>query len=376
MRAWKNKQSETPPSMKKNVIIMCLLYFFTIYPLSLALTYIILQIYLFPISLIIAYRLNQKDLTHEREIPVEVDRKEFHVLGFRKLSIPFLGLLIFSIFGGIAFLFTLPAIIFIIYPKIYKKLFSIPKKLIVLSYPFFGFLSYIPGVNFKGSWFIEADSEIKFLKSSLDVLKFIFKNWKPFFVMNVGMSALMIRVLLFIRGDPPVQSIISVEALTSVGFFMVFWVVPLIMAPYFVWTWVWEDAELKVAQTKISTAGKDSLGEEIVETTSLTFASDSITNIFTLAFGIPSIVWMVDKMVTTDQLEQGGMFGLVVILIIFFMFSGVTTIFMGIMYYRSGFHEELVNNFRNEIKQSYSSKEDNLVKICSSTIQPVRLESV
>ncbi len=365
--------------MWKYVIVMVLVYIFTFYPLTISLFYLFLQLYLFPLSLLITYFLNKKDIEKEEEFNYEflgIEKGTFHVIGFQKSSWTFWIFLLLTILTGNLFLvITFTALVFICFPKIYRFLYFIPKKLLILSYSFFGFLSYIPGVNLRGMWFIEADSEIKKLHNGLDLIKFIIGKWKPFFVVNAGISALMVRLILWLRGDPPVQALISIEALSSVGFLFVFLIVPIIMAIYFVWVWVWEDAEIKVAQTHFSTGSRDADGKRITETTLLTFASDSITNIFSLVFGIPSVVWLVDKMVTTDELSHGGTFGLLAILGLFFIVTGVSTIFMGIMYYRSGIHAELVNRLRLEIQKENISKDESSIKICSSTVTPIQVIS-
>jgi len=375
VRKWRKIQTQRPPRMWKYVIVMILVYIFTFYPLAISLFYLILQLYLFPLSLLIAYFLNKRDIEKEEEFDYEllgIEKGTFHVIGFKRFSLTFWIFLLLAILTGNVFLIiTFTALVFISFPKIYRFLYFIPKKLLVLSYSFFGFLSYIPGVNLKGMWFIEADSEIKKLNNGLDLIKFIIGKWKPFFVVNAGISALTVRLILWLRGDPPVQALISIEALSSLGFLFVFLIVPIIMAIYFVWVWVWEDAEIKVAQTRFSTGSRDADGKRITETTLLTFASDSITNIFTLVFGIPSVVWLVDKMVTTDELSHGGTFGLLVIIGVFFIFTGVSTIFMGIMYYRSGIHTELVNRLRLEIQKENISKDEFSIKICSSIVTPM-----
>ncbi|MFW9856839.1 MAG: hypothetical protein ACFFFG_17455 [Candidatus Thorarchaeota archaeon] len=375
MRSRKKHPSEPPPSIWKYVIVICSVYFFTAYPLIFSVAYVLLQVFLFPVTLVVTYFLNRRDLVVEKMVSIPRKEKDFQVIGFGKISLTFLGLIILvALVGNYFLLATFTAFVFILFPRIYRYLYFVPKRLLALSYPFLAFLSYIPGVNLRGTWFIEADSEVKTMKNGMDLAKFVISNWKPFFVLNVGISALIVRIILLLRGDPPVQSIISIDALSSFGFLFMFLAVPIIMAVYFVWVWVWEDAELKVAKTSVSTAGLDDSGNEIIETTLLTFASDSISNVFTLAFGIPSVAWLVDKMVSTDQLASGGIVGLVVIILIFFVLTGANTIFMGIMYYRSGIHAELVNKLRNDIRESYTSEEESSVKICYSSVQPIKLE--
>lgn len=356
---WKTQETDLAPSRKKHIFILLFIYIVTVYPLLITIGYLSLQIYIFPISFIIAFLLNKKDLlqTKERE---KVDPFTFRLYGFRKLSFTFIFLLLFTFifsFYGLLWIVSLTAFIFILKPNLYRRLYWIPKTFLFLSYSFFNFLSNIPGIDFSGDWFIERDSEVRQFTSLNDVIKFLMHNFQAVFILNAGITALAVRLLLWVQDDPPVNDVeflISPEVLSGWGFLFVFLIVPVIMACFFVWKLVWEDAELKIAKTKISTASKLNEGKDIIETTVLFKASDSVTRLFALVFGLPTIIWLVDK--AAEGKFTGGNVGLFILIVGAFILTGLTTLFMGIMYYRSGIHEELVNKFRNEIYELNTKK--------------------
>jgi uncharacterized membrane protein len=247
-----------------------------------------------------------------------------------------------------------------------------------LSNNFFDFFSYIPGVSLDGRWFLEQDSEIKRMASLFDVAKFVGQNYQIFFIGNIGITAMVLRVLLFIRGEPQLDEFFDVEGILGLGLFLgIFWIVPIIMAIYFVWAFVWEDAELKIAKTKVSTASKFRGDNEIIETTFLSSSSRSIQRIFGLFFGVPAIVWLIDKLneepnnaTTSDPLTGFALtFVVIIFAIIAFFITGVAIIFMAVMYYRSGVHEELVNRFRKEIIEM-NKNNDYSVTVGTFTLNP------
>ena len=373
MRAWKNKGGETPPSVKKYYIAMILIYFVLQLPVYITVAYFYLLIVLWPITIIISIYLHRYDYTKE-EIKHGTKSDDFKVIGFRKLSFTFLALLIFTIiftFSGALLLLTVTSLIFILFPNIYKKLYFIPKRFLILSYSFFSFLNFIPGIYVSGEWFIERDSEIKVMKNPYHIIKHILSNYEPFFVLNVGISALMVRILIWVlyRDKLPHEStILSANTLSNWGFFSIFLVVPIIMAIYFSWVWVWDDAEIKVAKAKISSASQEV--EKIKETTLLVPVSDSVKRLFTYLFGLSSLIWLVDFAQSHADKLPAGTLGIVVLMILAFFFTGISTIFMGIMYYRSGAHEYLVNKLRKDIKDMYIQG-NSTINVCYSGVQEV-----
>ena len=378
MRKWKKYGGNYPPGMTKYVILMAVAYYFTVFPMLIGFLWILFQLYLFWLSFIIAFYLNRKDL-EEIDKDLIVETEDFKLIGFRKLSITFLVLFGFSFFFsifGLFWVFTFTALLFIVFPVLYRLLYYVPRELLFLSNPFMDFLSILPGVHVTGDWFIEKDSEVKKLTSIYDVMKFIISNYQAFFIINVGISALAIRLILLLRelsgnNFDVEDGILNSNALSSWGFYMVFFIVPIFMAIYFVWVFVWQDAELKVAKTKISTASKYRDGQEIVETTRLTLASDSITRMFSLLFGVPIILWLVAENARTPPQDFiSEMSGLLGILIVFFIFTGMTIIFMGVMYYRSGVHEDLVNKLRNHVIEMNKGKDPD-IKICYSSVTQI-----
>lgn len=394
------------PRLIKYELILAFIYVITFYPLFFTIFWFFLQTVLFPISFFIAllikivHRTRKKDSQEQKidlkgqepmeeleeetiveyeqpqEKPIE-DAFEFEVDGFRKFSKTFIFLVILSLLlseGGAFFIFGFVGTILIVFPRIYKKLFFLPKNLLLLSDPVFSFLSIIPFVNFNGTWFIEENSEKKELKSIKDVFKFIFNKWQPIFLLNVGVSALAIRAILWVRGDPPGKEIFSNDVLSNWGIFFIFVIVPIILCVYFVIVFVWDDAELKIAFTKKSTKGSDKNNQQVEETTRLLSASDSINSIFTLAFGIPSLTWLVNESYTRNPTGIHGTAGVFVILLVFFIFTGGLMIMMAIMYYRSGSHAYLVNRLRAYIKEKSDSTDEN-IKVCYSSIRPLLINT-
>ena len=215
------------------------------------------------------------------------------------------------------------------------------------------------------------------MKNPYHIIKHIISNYEPFFVLNVGISALMVRIIIWVlyRDKLPAEStILSASTLSNWGFFSIFLVVPIIMAIYFSWVWVWDDAEIKVAKAKISTGSQDV--EKIKETTLLVPVSDSVKRLFTYLFGLGSLFWLVDMWSThgthgtNGTTLPGGTAGLIILMFLAFFFTGISTIFMGIMYYRSGAHEYLVNKLRKDIKDMYIQG-NSTINVCYSGVQEV-----
>ena len=64
-------------------------------------------------------------------------------------------------------------------------------------------------------------------------------------------------------------------------------------------------------------------------------------------------------------------------MIVYFLIVGLTSgiaVFMGVMYYRSGVHQQLVNDLRKAIKEEYennSQVDKALISVSRSLIQPI-----
>ena len=374
MRKWKKEGSEMPPSVKKYYFAMIIIYL-TPWVIAINVFYWTVFFGLWFITFPITFYVVRHDFTKE-EIKHGTKNDEFKVIGFKKLSFTFALLLLFTIiftYFGFLLLLTVTSLIFILRPNFYKRLYFIPKGFLFLSYSFFDFLNLIPGIYVAGEWFIEKDSEIKIMKSPFQIVKHIISNFEPFFILNVGISALIVRILIWILYRdhiPNSTSVLSTETLHNWGFLSIFLLVPLIMAIYFSWVWVWDDAELKVAKAKISSGSNET--QKIKETTLLVPVSDSVKRLFTYLFGISSIIWLVD-VASAQNIKNTispGTLGIIELMLLAFFFTGVSTIFMGIMYYRSGVHEFLVNKLRTDIKEMYLQGNSS-IKICNSGIQEV-----
>ena len=382
----KGQQKGKTPNIFKYIIILTFLYILTAYPLIFSVFWLSLQVFLFPISFLIALYLHKFAFkAKQQEEYKQKDPFVFEVIKFPKKSKTFIFLLIIALLGsysGLFFIFTFRALLFIAFPKLYKRLFGFVSKVgLLLSHSVFGILSYIPGVNFKGRWFIEQGSEMRPLRSVKDLLQFIINNWTTFFLLNAGIICLLLRIVYFLRGDPPVSQQTFINDLASnTQLLIVFSLKQIIMAIYFTWVWVWRDAELKIAITKKSTKGVTPIGEPVVETEELFHASSSIANLFGIAFGIPSIAWLAGIYAESFKQNTGQFyFGysiLVIIIILFIWFTSGIVIFMGVMYYRSGVHEELVNDLRQYIKRNYQKGEEtdkDLPIIAYSNVKPLSL---
>lgn len=378
MRAWKKQGGDYPPSAIKNYIVLIFVYIILQLPIYLTGIWFYLLIYLWPVTIVVAIYLYRKDFTKEK-IKHGTKSSEFKVIGFRKLSLTFIALLLFTIsftLGGLLWPLTITSFIFILFPGTYKKLYFIPKRFLILSYSFFNFLNVIPGIYVAGEWFIEKESEIKVMDNPYQIIKYILSNYESFFLLNVGISALMVRILFLVRlhDKIPDAGILTTTTLSSWGFLSIFLLVPVIMAVYFVWVWVWSDAEIKVAKSKFS-SGTEEGDVKIKETTLLVPVSDSVKRLFTYLFGLSPIIWVVDIATSTnvgffENVKPGGTAGIIFLLVLAFLFTGASTIFMAIMYYRSGAHEYLVNRLRNDIKQMYIEGDDT-IKVAYSGIQAV-----
>ncbi|OLS22184.1 MAG: hypothetical protein HeimC3_31880 [Candidatus Heimdallarchaeota archaeon LC_3] len=130
--------------------ILFLIYFFTIYPLALSLTWLVFQILFFPLSFLVALYFHKFGYkAFEEDEGFFIDERSnpflFELHGFVKRSKSFLIVIllafIFSFFG-IMFIFGFIALILILFPSFYKRLSFLPKWGLVLANPIFGFLSY------------------------------------------------------------------------------------------------------------------------------------------------------------------------------------------------------------------------------------------
>ena len=350
-------------SFYRYIFILILLYLITNWPWLISVGWITLQPFLFWFSFLIALYFHL--FGRRREVPLikQKDSFTFEVSGFRKNSITFLLLILVILLGslnGVMLIFEILAVLLILFPRLYKFLGFISRKALILAHPVFGFLSLIPGVSLSGRWFIEESSELRTLRSAKDLIGFISSNWSPFFVLNTGVAALAIRVIFLLHGDPPIQEFGDV--LTQLGLFVILTLVPLVMAVFYSWVWVWRDAELKIAFVKGSSKHPESDQNFSEETHSLIFASEPIQRIFALGFGIPAVVWLFDKWIENTKLVTDNLFvgtiGFLLVVVIFFFLTGGATIGMGVMYYRSGTHETLVNNLRHHIKREYEQDEE------------------
>ncbi len=278
------------------------------------------------------------------------DSFRFNIKGFNKKSLTMLVVVLFSLaltLGGISIYLEFVAFGFVCFPWLYKKLRlqKISIAALKLSSSWLQILGYLPFVpSLKGTWFIERHSEQKELESVKDFLLFLYEHWFEFLVINAGLVALGGRIAFII------QSIVNYEAspgniwgLSPWGILIAFGWVPFCLAIYFVWVWVWRDAELKIASVAISSKGRGSKDTPVSEVIKLWSASDSIRNLIALFASFSALSWFAEN-IPADYTATALLIGLI------FATSGIA-ILMGTMYYRSGVHEEVVNNLREYIKR-------------------------
>ncbi|MFX0183584.1 MAG: hypothetical protein ACFE95_10930 [Candidatus Hodarchaeota archaeon] len=276
----------------------------------------------------------------------------FNLRGFRKKSITMIYLVVivfllgsFSIVNpGIAYYLEFIAFIFIIFPNIYKKLRFDKISTGFLRLSRFQFLGYLPFVDLRGKWFLEHKGKEQKLESMKDLTRFLSEHWFDFLIVNAGLVALGVRIAFNIQLHMLNEEIQGSDPLSisPTGILFAFAWVPICLAIYFTWVWVWEDAGLKVASLKTpkGTSEKD------FETVWL--AGEAIRKIIALLAGFSAIMWFVEQFDPGDAPATAMAFGWLLILI--FLTGGVA-ILMGTMYYRSGIHTDFVNNLREYIKK-------------------------
>ncbi len=317
----------------------------------------------------------------------KVEIEDFKVEGFRKRSWTFLVLLsiLYALDGGFILLLIIP----------FSTPFTMEVLLIVMILPFFfmllqgfafffvstsrmahnrltrwalisfmrliyrgkKFLSIVPGVNLDGQWFMECNAREYRLRSINDLWNFFMENAVAFTLINAAASAVVLRTLVFLKGGiaPNAESVIDMAG--NVGFFFIFSIPPFILAIYFVMAWTFRDAKVKVI-----TPGKN----EVVT------VHGSIHNMMLLLVGFSSLTWLAEKSQEIDPTSgMGGIIGAISFLVMFFFLMGGTAIYMGVMYYRSGAHEGLVNHIRQYIRDNQGNP-DFPVRIGMIRFEPMR----
>ena len=140
---------------------------------------------------------------------------------------------------------------------------------------------------------------------------------------------------------------------------------------YFVWVWVWQDAELKIALITVSSKGRTSEDTPVSEITKLWPASTSIRNLIALLASFSALAWFSEN-IPVDITATALLIGLI------FATSSIAII-MGTMYYRSGVHEEFVNDLREYIRiknqEARTSVKDYSVKIGTCSLSTDNLKS-
>ena len=90
------------------------------------------------------------------------------------------------------------------YPKVYDflKLDRISILALNLNKKRYKFLSFIPGVDLDGSWFVEQYSEAKGFRNAWDTTKFIFGRLLEFLFFGFTFFVLILRIVYLFAGSP------------------------------------------------------------------------------------------------------------------------------------------------------------------------------
>ncbi len=214
---------------------------------------------------------------------------------FEKKSITFavivLTSFLLSLFG-LTFLLAFPALLLIIFPSLYKKLRY--NKISFALLKFFSSkrtnrLDVLPGVYFKGDWFIEEVSEMPDFKSVGGVFSFIKSHWIDFFLIPVGYVILFLRLMVWIGVLKITSDVEDVIDLMFEGnmMFLIFLILPIFLSLYYTIVWTWEGAEVKIAKINRDSKMNDLVHKSQMdqnnynndEIDELIFASNSIRSI-------------------------------------------------------------------------------------------------
>lgn len=300
----------------------------------------------------------------------------FTVEGFQKVGWSFVvlgGICLATTWGGFMFTIGFVAVIFVLFLNLYKfRIYRNCSKyvLLKLSGKIGKILSFVPNTSFNGTWFMEQNSEKKELKSVYQLIRFLVDHWVDFILIHTAIVAFFYQMRQYISPreiDGSYESVLDF-ILADPNDFTVLYVImllPIFMSLYFTTVWVWEDAEIKIAKWTISSKG------DATEISELILASRSLRNLITFFVGFNTILWIIDLDAeisgSSDYISRIGT--IIIIFLAIFGTSGGITVLMGVMYYRSGVHEYLVNELRLFIRDKYLSKIKNQqISICKSNI--------
>lgn len=313
-------------------------------------------------------------------------------------SITFVAVLITSLLlslFGLTILLAFPAIILVLFPRVYKKLRynKISRSLLYfLSSKRTNLLDVIPGVYFKGDWFIEEVSEEPDFNSVRGVFYFIKSHWMDFFLIPVGFVVAFIRLGVWIgvlKIKPDLEDVIDLMFEGNM-MFLIFILLPIFLSLYYIIVWTWEGAELKIAKINADSKKLNSNSNSIetqnkedeYEIDELIFASNSIRNIVSIFAGYQAFVWVYERNLALDNPEfnLGYLIGSLLGVMIFT--SGIG-IFLGIMYLRSGVHENFVNEIREKIydnylnnqNEEYNSNKTNYIFVRKTSLPSLKVET-
>ncbi|MFX0065930.1 MAG: hypothetical protein ACFFC7_27510 [Candidatus Hermodarchaeota archaeon] len=303
----------------------------------------------------------------------------FKVNGFKIISITFgfviiLSFLLLGLVGNPLLtmfdLFVLLVVFFlflllVFFPILYKKLRLGDLSIWTIQFSsLLAVLSYIPLVDFRGTWFLVENPDTKDLNTIKKVLTFLKSHWFEYLIIYPGIFSVTARVFAIIRDAVfvPIDVYLSgiLQLYISIGKIILLVVPPLLFLLYFTLIWVWEDANVMIASIDPTSGEKQQS-----EIRRLWSASSGMKALIGLIVSFSAIIWLVDA-VLVFNIPNPTLFDFVYIWIVditlFSTHLGVV-ILLSIMYYRSGIHEEFVNNLRRFILRKNQESTEYPIKI-------------
>lgn len=294
----------------------------------------------------------------------DFQKSEFKVDGFSTKSIPWLLLILISVllsYWGIVLLLQFLALLFVIFPSLYKKLHLKKLSLSFLRIPqtIFIILSLIPTVNFKGNWFMEDYSQTKEIKNVKSLTKFFYYKKIDYLIIYPGIISLSYRIIFNIEEHVygSIEETGYLVGLSFGGFFSAFLLIPLLFMCYFLIVWILEDVGIKIVKVNQNPRRNGSERGDTNETDELSSLSSSIRNLIGLFAGISTISWIAEQMNITGSGSSVELIGSIAVIFAFLVMYSGPGLLMGVMYYRSGVHEEFVNDVRKFILEKNKEEE-------------------
>lgn len=288
----------------------------------------------------------------------------FKVNGFKTRSITFgfviiLSFLLLGLVGNLSLtisdLIILLSVFFlflllVLFPFLYKKMRFGDFSIWTIQFSsLLTALSYIPLVDFKGTWFLVEDPDTKDLNTIKKVLTFLKSHWYEYLIIYPGIFSVIARIFVVIRDAVfvPIDVYLGgiLQVYISIGKIILLVVPPLLFLLYFTLIRAWEDANVMVASVR------QNLEEN--EIRKLWSISSGMRTLIGIIVSFSAILWLIDEVLLFNIPNPTPFDFLYVWIVDITLFSthpGIV-IFLSVMYYRSGIHEEFVNKLRSFIFQ-------------------------